>query len=454
MRSTAGTGTYSLSYAIVDASGNESDTIFRTVEVVDTRAPVIGHMSFPGNAVDSDYYYVDWYIPGAHSVTISGGLLTGTTNVKMISSDVYRIFVPLIQDSVNSFDLVATDISGNQSSTNFGILEASTGEKNYFRLTAFGGTHVTDVSLVTGTNTGATKIIPKIDLTITEDSEDSNTRVRISQDTEITRKGGGTFDPTQIKTETIAVTGGLTGTDRSRGAIEFGKSGTPLLFSKPVRVEFSLSGTSYTGTTIEVKVKHAGESTFTTSGLTNNSGATCSSGLASTGTNIGTIVENVVTIYTCAASTFAAVTPDGPQNTAPTNSVVSTGGGGGGGGGSSGYYTQTAVTTSVASGSTTSSGSVLVPISSGTVNVNTGIIWTPVVSVKKFSKKIEKYTLALPTTHKRNTIVSLPVRFANGTKVTIRLTNTKIRTTVTATVKNGAISFRPRTSGTYEVIKK
>jgi hypothetical protein len=181
-------------------------------------------MSFPGNSVDSDYYYVDWYIPGADSVTISGGLLTGTTDVKMVSPDVYRIFVPLIQDSPNFFNLVATDVSGNQSATNFRIDEASTGQKNYFRLTAFGGTHVTDVSEVVGVQTGATKIVPKVDLTITEDNEDSNTRVLIAQDTEITRKGGGTFDPTQIKTEIATVTGGLTGTDRSRGAIEFGKS--------------------------------------------------------------------------------------------------------------------------------------------------------------------------------------------------------------------------------------
>jgi hypothetical protein len=248
----------------------------------------------------------------------------------MVSRNLYRVFVPLIQNSANYFDLVVTDISGNQRTRNFRIDEASAGQKNTFRLTATGGTAVTDVSEVVGTSTGATKIVPKVDLTISENGE-SSTRVLIPQDTEITRKGGGTFDPTQIKTEIATVTGGLTGTDRSRGAIEFGKSGIPLLFSKPVQVQFSLSGTSYTGTTIEVKVKHAGESTFTTDGLTNNSGATCSNGIASSGTNIGTVSFNTVTIYTCAASTFTAVTPDGAQN--PTPVVSSSGGGGGGSGG-------------------------------------------------------------------------------------------------------------------------
>jgi hypothetical protein len=403
-------------------------------------------MSFPGNSVDSDYYYVDWYIPGANSVTISGGLLTGTTNIKMVSPDLYRIFVPLIQNSANFFVLVATDVSRNQSTTNFLINEASAGEKNYFRLTAFGGTHVTDVSEVVGTQTGATKIVPKVDLTITEDNESSNTRVLIAQDTEITRKGGGVFDPTQIKTQLTTVTGGLTGTDRSRGAIEFGKSGTPLLFSKPVRVEFSLSGTSYTGTTIEVKVKHAGESTFTTAGLTNNSGATCSNGLASTGTNIGTIVENTVTIYTCAASTFAAVTPDGPQNSTLVSNVSGASSGNSGGGGS--FSSSTTSVSPVLTQSTQMN-------NTGSVLSLSGVTWTQVLP-KKPTKKIETYILKLTQENKKKPdSVTLPVGFKNGTKIKIRLVSKSGRIfTTTTTVKNGKITFRPRVSGTYEVIQK
>jgi hypothetical protein len=123
-------------------------------------------------------------------------------------------------------------------------------------MTSTGGSNIADASEVTGSSTGATKVVPKVSMNIRDAAGEWNTNVMIPQDTEITKKGGGIFDVTKIEAKLATVSGGLTGYDRSRGAVDFGPTGTPLLFSKPVMIQFYVDS-SYTGSTIEVKVRHA-----------------------------------------------------------------------------------------------------------------------------------------------------------------------------------------------------
>jgi hypothetical protein len=85
-------------------------------------------------------------------------------------------------------------------------------------------------------------------------------------------------------------------------------------------VQIPVSG--YTGTTIPVKVKHGGTSTFVTTGLTNNPNATCTNGVSSSPSATATVSGGLATIYTCAASTFVTY----------TESVVVNSNNGGGGG--------------------------------------------------------------------------------------------------------------------------
>lgn len=122
---------------------------------------------------------------------------------------------------------------------------------------------------------------------------------------EIMTSTGGVFDSTQIDIHPTVISSGLNGGQTSRGAVEFGISDVPLHFSKPIKVEIYVNG--YTQATIPVLVKHGGSSTFTTSGLTNNPNATCNNGIASSPGNTTSVVNQMATIYSCAASTFAAV---------------------------------------------------------------------------------------------------------------------------------------------------
>ena len=94
-------------------------------------------------------------------------------------------------------------------------------------------------------------------------------------------------------------------------------------------------------------------------------------------------------------------------------------------------------------------------INTGSVVSASGVTWTQVVP-KKPTKKIETYTLKLTQESKKKPdSVVLPVGFKNGTKIKIRLVSKNGKTfTTTTTVKNGKITFRPRVSGTYEVIKQ
>lgn len=131
------------------------------------------------------------------------------------------------------------------------------------------------------------------------------------------------------------------GSDTPVAALEFGIPVTNLHFSQPIQVNIPVSG--YSASTIQIQVKHHGDSSFGTSGLTATSSDTCSNGIAGTPSNIATVSGWIATIYSCAASQFVAYTP----------AASSSSSGGGGGGGWYSSYSSTTTTTSTSTGENT-----------------------------------------------------------------------------------------------------
>lgn len=187
-RSVNGTGTYILAYIKADRSGNERE-IHRTVNMVDTIAPSIGKVRVPTNPIDADYFFTDWIISGANTVSMTGTSLTGSYSPKLVSRNSYRVFIPLTQNVVNYFTITATDVSGNVTIRDFSLTESGTGEIGQVgSLTSTGGSNIVDVSEVTGTSTGATKVVPKVPMTIRDVTGEWSAQVTVPLDTEITRK--------------------------------------------------------------------------------------------------------------------------------------------------------------------------------------------------------------------------------------------------------------------------
>ncbi|MDD5213892.1 MAG: S-layer homology domain-containing protein, partial [Candidatus Gracilibacteria bacterium] len=106
--------------------------------------------------------------------------------------------------------------------------------------------------------------------------------------------------------------------------VKFGVTGKSLKFSKPVKVEINVG----TSSIVYPRVKHFGGA-WGIDGLTTSASATCdSNGVATPGLTANdtiTPVSQIITVYTCKASDFAAAT-----------STTSGGNGGGSSGGSSG----------------------------------------------------------------------------------------------------------------------
>ena len=78
-----------------------------------------------------------------------------------------------------------------------------------------------------------------------------------------------------------------------------------LNFSKPVMITFPVANQT-NGTTVAVSVRHGSDPVLSTSMLTNDPQATCTAGLPSTQASGFVVVNNTITLYTCAASTFVA----------------------------------------------------------------------------------------------------------------------------------------------------
>ena len=177
-------------------------------------------------------------------------------------------------------------------------------------------------STIAGSLTGATSLTVNTGSDITFNPA-GDIRVTLPASTVVTPATGTGFDLTALTTASATVTTGLGENESSNGAVEFGISSVGLHFDKPNKVEIPVPGV--TASTITVKVKHGGSSSYVTTGLTNSSSATCTSGVPSVASNVATVTNGVATIYSCAASTFVA------YSTATPSSGSNAGAGGGGG---------------------------------------------------------------------------------------------------------------------------
>jgi SH3-like domain-containing protein len=180
---------------------------------------------------------------------------------------------------------------------------------------------LTGVTTISGTVTNASSVTVNVGSDIVFNPSGS-IRVTLPAATVITPATGTGFDTTAIISSGAVVTTGLAANEVSNGAVEFGISTVGLNFSVPIKIEIPVPG--YTSSTIAVKVKHGGTSTYVTTGLTNDPNTSCSSGVPLIASNVATVTSGVATIYTCAASTFVAVST-------PVVTPTYSGGGGGGG---------------------------------------------------------------------------------------------------------------------------
>lgn len=131
-------------------------------------------------------------------------------------------------------------------------------------------------------------------------------QVVIPTGTQITTSSGWTFNATQIVTNTIvSLPVSLPSTEQDVGKIKFWVDNTKLNFTKPVKIQIPVSTSS---STIRIKVKHFGDSGYTTNSLANTLSANCLNGVASPSSDIASISNGIATIYTCSASDFVAVT--------------------------------------------------------------------------------------------------------------------------------------------------
>ena len=168
-----------------------------------------------------------------------------------------------------------------------------------------------------------------------------------------------TLDPASTVTEldvsviaaAVVSTSGLNvGGDNPVAALDFGITGTKLNFSQPIRIDIPVTG--YVWATIEIKVKHHGDTSFNTSGLTATPADSCTDGLPGVPSNIATVASEIATIYSCSASQFAAVTPSTGGWSSSTSSSSSS---------SSSSSTETETTTSTGSTEETSTGATTEP---------------------------------------------------------------------------------------------
>lgn len=115
----------------------------------------------------------------------------------------------------------------------------------------------------------------------------------------------GAFDLSAMDTANLT-TYTLDSTESGKWAIEFWVANEKLFFSKPVKLEIPVPG--YYTSTIAIKAKHFWDTAFSTAGLTNDPTATCASWVPSAWTAMASVTNQIATIYTCAASQFAAYT--------------------------------------------------------------------------------------------------------------------------------------------------
>jgi hypothetical protein len=132
--------------------------------------------------------------------------------------------------------------------------------------------------------------------------------VTIPASTLITSADGvSTFNEEAISVASVSTSSvSLASRETAVAAIDFGIPGIKLNFSQPVQVDIPVPG--ITTSTIRIKIKHSGDSSFNASGLTNDPAATCSNGVASPASDLASVSASIATIYSCSASEFVAYT--------------------------------------------------------------------------------------------------------------------------------------------------
>ena len=183
-----------------------------------------------------------------------------------------------------------------------------------------GGDPITAVNTITMTDTVAF-------------NPGGNIEAILPQGLEITKSGGGTFDATDIEANYGSATGPELGSNFTvNGAVMFGLSsgGSKLVFSMPVKLTCPVFNVS-NGQSVKIAVKHAGDTSFSSSSLSASPTAVCDvSGNATPSTSSAVVVNQKVIFYTCSASQFAAYTSTGTGTPGGTTLPPSGGGGGGG----------------------------------------------------------------------------------------------------------------------------
>lgn len=115
-------------------------------------------------------------------------------------------------------------------------------------------------------------------------------------------------------------------TDKTWTPVDFWVTGKSLKFSKPVKIEINV----WTDSDVYPRVKHFWETTWWVDGLSTSASATCDSNWVATpalatSTPVTPPSSQIITLYTCKASTFAAVTSTTNNN---NNNSSSSGWGG------------------------------------------------------------------------------------------------------------------------------
>lgn len=87
--------------------------------------------------------------------------------------------------------------------------------------------------------------------------------------------------------------------------VDFGIPGQHLIFSHPVQLALPVDFPD--GYLVNIRVKHEGDTEFSTQGITTNPNATCTDGISSDESNAVQVQNGEITFYTCGASEFSVV---------------------------------------------------------------------------------------------------------------------------------------------------
>lgn len=390
-------GTKTLNYVKTDTAGNTA-TGTRTVTVVDTIVPTISLTTIPVT-IDANVYQISGRTSGGISVSLAGWASPVTVTPVW---GAFSAFVPLTQNSTNTILVTATDLWGNIG-TGVVLITESGSSSPFSSPVSVSGATLSGVTSFSGVSlSSTTRLVVEAPVVFT--SASGGTSV-IPSGTVITSTSGSVFDATLLNTLSVTVTGWLSSNQTPTGALEFGISGTGLYFSRPIKIQIPVPG--YSGSTISVKVKHGGTSTYVTTGLSNDPNSTCTSGISSSPSAIATVSGGLATIYTCAASVFVGYTE---------TSVASTSGWGGGGG----SY-------------------VAIPTTS------TGSMPTPTLPFSTTSSGVTSSGWVTTIT------TSLP----HGTRVVVSVVNKRWKKSriIVTRVKNGVVTFKTKKTGTFQIVK-